>query len=75
MRLSLYYSATWLPSTVITSVLILLTPEVKVLDEPYSAKPAQLGSHTGAARLHSIDTAPAYVDWRASTATPLSGIS
>ncbi len=40
-----------------------------VLDKPCSAKPAQ------PARLHRMDTVPAYVDWRACTATPLSGVS
>jgi hypothetical protein len=43
---------------------------VGVLEEPYSAKPAQLSSQ----RLHRMDTVPAYVDWRVCTATPLSGI-
>jgi hypothetical protein len=50
---------------------------VGVLDEPYSAKPAQRSSHTvyRPARLHRMKTVPAYVDWRACTATPLSGVS
>jgi hypothetical protein len=26
------------------------------------------------ARLHRMDTVPAYVDWRAGTATPMSGL-
>jgi hypothetical protein len=37
-------------------------PVVAVLDEPYSAKPAQL---------HRMNTIPAYLDWRTCTATPL----
>ncbi len=46
------------------------------LDEPYSAKPALPSSDTGPpARLHRMDTVPAYVDWRACTATPLSVVT
>ncbi len=47
------------------------------LDEPYSAKLAQWNSHTAyrPARLHRTDTVPACVDWRACTATPLTGVS
>jgi hypothetical protein len=44
---------------------------VGVLEEPYSAKPAQLSSQ----RLHRMDTVPAYVDWRVCAATPLSEIT
>jgi hypothetical protein len=48
----------------------------RVLDEPNSAKPAQRSSHTDrSASPHIMDMVPAYVDWRACTATPLSGIS
>ncbi len=37
---------------------------VGVLDEPYSAKPAQRSSHIyRPAKLHRTDTVPAYVDW------------
>jgi hypothetical protein len=45
-----------------------------VLDEPYSAKPAQQSGHTAPPPpgLHRMDTVPAYVDWRACTDTPLS---
>jgi hypothetical protein len=41
-----------------------------VLDEPCSARSAERP-----ARLHRMDTVPAYVDWRACTATLLSGLS
>ncbi len=41
----------------------------------YSAKPAQRSSHTGPPTRHRMDTVPAYVDWRACTATPLSGLT
>jgi hypothetical protein len=37
------------------------TPEAGVLDEPYLAKPDQRRP----ARLHRMDTVPAYGDWRA----------
>ncbi len=48
-----------------------------VLEEPYSAKPAQRSSHTGSQGYigWTLDTAPAYVDWRACTATTVSGLS
>jgi hypothetical protein len=46
-----------------------------VLDEPYSAKPAQRSSHTGPPGLHRMDTVPAYVGWRACTTTPMSWLS
>jgi hypothetical protein len=42
-----------------------------VLNEPFSAKPAQLSSHTGPPGYIKW----IYVDWRACTATPLSGFS
>jgi hypothetical protein len=48
--------------------------EAVALDEPYSAMPAHRSSHRHA-RLQRMDTAPGYVDWRACTATPLSGVS
>jgi hypothetical protein len=49
---------------------------VGVLDEPYSTKPAQRRSHTCLpGYIGWTDTVPAYVDWRACTATPLSGVS
>jgi hypothetical protein len=50
---------------------------VGVLDEPYSAKPAQRSSHTGSPGYigRTRFQLPAYVDWRACTATPLSRIS
>jgi hypothetical protein len=35
----------------------------------------QRSSHTGLPRLHRMDTVPAYVDWRACTATSQSGVS
>jgi hypothetical protein len=46
-----------------------------VLDEPYSAKPAQLRSHSWPDRLERMDIVPAYLDWQACTATPMSGLS
>jgi hypothetical protein len=48
-----------------------------VLDERYSAKPAQRISHTGPPgyTVHRMGMVPAFVDWRACTATPLSGVS
>jgi hypothetical protein len=49
--------------------------ETGVLDELYSVKPAQLSSHTGPPGYVGCTPVPAYVDWRACTATPLSGIS
>ncbi len=53
-----------------------LQPVARVLDETCSAKPAQRSSHTGPSRPHyRIDTVPAYADWCACTATPLSGVS
>ncbi len=54
------------------------SPVVGVLDEPYSAKPAQRSSHTcppGYIGWTGLDMVPACVDWRACTATLLSGIS
>jgi hypothetical protein len=48
-------------------------PGLGVLDETYSAKPAQQCSHTGPPGY--MDTVPAYVYRRAFTATPLSGLS
>ncbi len=41
------------------------------LDKPYSAKPAQQSSHTGPAcsYISYIGWVPAYVDWRAGTAS------
>jgi hypothetical protein len=57
-------------------MLILVPPEAGVLEEPDSAKPAQLSSHTGPpSYICRMDTVPAYVDWRACTATPRSGVS
>ncbi len=55
----------------------MLNPVVGVLDETYWAKPAELSSQIGPPGYIGlpIDMAPAYVDWRACTATPLSGIS
>jgi hypothetical protein len=48
-----------------------------VLNEPYSAKPTHRSSNTGPPGYigWTVDTVPAYVDWRACPATPLSGIS
>ncbi len=53
------------------------TSVMGVLDEPYSAKPAQLSSPTGPPSYirWTVDTVPTYVEWRACTATPLSGFS
>ena len=52
-------------------------PEAGVLDEPDTAMPVQQSSHTvyWPARLHRMDTVTANLDWRACTATPLSGVS
>jgi hypothetical protein len=60
--------------------IVLPEPIVGVLDEPYSAKPAQLSTHTGPPGYIGWTRqfqAPAYVDsdWQAFTATPLSGVS
>jgi hypothetical protein len=52
-----------------------LNSELGVLDETYSAKPAQWSSHNRPARLCRMDTVPVYVYWWACTATPLSGLS
>ncbi len=58
------------------TVLVAPYPVVGVLDEPDSAKPAHRSSHTGPpGYIRWTDTVPAYEDWRACTATPLSGIS
>jgi hypothetical protein len=48
-----------------------------VLDEPDAAKPDQWSNHTGPPGYigWTVDTVPANVDWRACTATLLSGIS
>ncbi len=51
-----------------------LCPVVGVLHEPYSAKPAQRSSYTGPPGYIGW-TRFQYVDWRACTATPLSGFS
>jgi hypothetical protein len=42
-----------------------IPPEAGVLDEPYSAKPAQRSSHTGPPGYTgwTVDTIPAYVGW------------
>ncbi len=52
-------------------------PEAGVLDEPDSAKPAQLSSHSGPPGYIGWTqlTVPAYVDWRVWTASSLSGVS
>ncbi len=51
-------------------------PGLRVLDEPYSAKPAQRSSHTGPpGYLGKHGSIPAYVKWRALTATPLGMLS
>jgi hypothetical protein len=51
-------------------------PEAGVLDELYSANPAQRSSHTGPpGYIGWTRFQPTYVDWRACTATPLSGVS
>jgi hypothetical protein len=54
-------------------------PVVGVLDEPYTqlCKPAQLSSHTGPpGYIGWTRFQPMYcIDWRACTATPLSGVS
>jgi hypothetical protein len=50
---------------------------VGVLDDPYSAKPAQLSNHTDPPGYIgcTLYTVPTYVDWRAYTTTPLSWVS
>jgi hypothetical protein len=48
-------------------------PEGGVLDEPDSAKPAKRSSHTGPPDWTAFQ--PMYVDWRACTATPLTGLA
>jgi hypothetical protein len=57
-------------SSMLCTVPVPTPPEAGVLDEPYSAKPAQRSSHTGPPGYIA-----AYVDWRACTATLLRGIS
>jgi hypothetical protein len=57
-------------------MLILVPPEVGVLEEPDSAKPAQLSSHTGPpGYIGWTRFQVQHVDWRACTATPRSGVS
>ncbi len=53
------------------------SPGLGVLDEYDSAKPAQRSSHTGPPGCIGWTRfqLPAYVEWRACTATPLSGVS
>jgi hypothetical protein len=69
------YLPLWLKQT-LTLQGFFKTAEAGVLDEPYSAKPAQRSSHYyRPARIYRMDTVPAYEDWRACAATLLSGIS
>jgi hypothetical protein len=51
-------------------ILSAYTAEAGDLDEPDSAKPALRVSYIGPPGLNRMDTAPAYVDWRASSKTP-----
>jgi hypothetical protein len=51
-------------------VMIMVKAGQGVLDEPYSARPGYICMYS-----NRMDTVPAYVDWRACTATPLSGLS
>jgi hypothetical protein len=68
-----YINASWPASTFTVKYNCTFPPRpvMGVLDEPYSAKPVQLSSHTGP---------PGYIRWtrfywRACTANPLSGVS
>jgi hypothetical protein len=46
-----------------------------VLDELYTQLSRSASSHTGPPRYYRMDTVPAYVDWRACRATPLSRLT
>ncbi len=76
IQMSITKTTSPMPSSILFFLHVFLTKAVVgVLDEPYSAKRAQRSSHPSLPGGR-MDTVPAYnIDWRACTATPLSGES